>query len=213
MEYKKCECGRCEELIPVKDDHYRLLKYKKGHRRLKESQIIQCACGCGELMSSLGSNRQIIKFIHGHHAKGSGNGRWKGGKIIEKGKEKFGNYDYYLIKNRDHPFANHAGYIREHRLVMEKHIGRYLTKQEVVHHINSDTLDNRIENLELYENSKDHLIKNHLKKDMSNRYCLNCNSKNTYIDRNNNSMWYKFKDGFLCGKCYKKVIKLKCQHS
>ena len=37
--------------------------------------------------------------------------------------------------------------IREHRYIMEQHIGRKLGPQEVVHHINRDKLDNRIENL------------------------------------------------------------------
>ena len=49
----------------------------------------------------------------------------------------------------DHPFARGKKYVRQHRLVMEKHLGRYLEPYETVHHRNGIRHDNRIENLEL----------------------------------------------------------------
>ena len=62
------------------------------------------------------------------------------------------------------PFVGRHGYLRmtvrkdpnkkavevlQHRYVMEQHIGRPLRKDETVHHINGDRLDNRLENLQL----------------------------------------------------------------
>lgn len=53
---------------------------------------------------------------------------WKGGKT---GNNKTG----FMILYKSHPNSDRDGYIWEHRLVMEKHIGRYLTKNEIVYHI------------------------------------------------------------------------------
>jgi len=39
--------------------------------------------------------------------------------------------------------------VREHRWIMEQHLGRALRADESVHHRNGDRLDNRIANLEL----------------------------------------------------------------
>ena len=56
---------------------------------------------------------------------------------------------YIAVYCADHPFANKEGYVMEHILVMEEHIGRYITRNEVVHHKNHIRNDNRLENLQL----------------------------------------------------------------
>lgn len=73
---------------------------------------------------------------------------WKGGKVTDKD-------GYILIWKPKHPL-NRTGYILEHRLKMEKYIGKYLTKDEVVHHINGNRKDNRIKNLILFKNQFEH---------------------------------------------------------
>jgi hypothetical protein len=67
-------------------------------------------------------------------------------------KQKGFTIDQGYKKIRD--MSRKTGYIMEHRVIMEQHLGRKLTDNENVHHINGDRSDNRIENLELWNTSQ-----------------------------------------------------------
>lgn len=72
---------------------------------------------------------------------------------------------YWAIYVPDHPGSytsdNWDGYIYEHRYIMEKSLDRLLTKDEVVHHLDCDKLNNKIENLIVLANRGSHLRLHH----------------------------------------------------
>ena len=68
---------------------------------------------------------------------------WKGG-------VSYSGYGYKLILvGKGQPMANNNGYVPEHRLVKARELGRPLTSEEHVHHVNGDISDNRPENLQV----------------------------------------------------------------
>lgn len=81
---------------------------------------------------------------------GEHNPAWRGGRVIDKD-------GYVLVKADSHPRADRHGYVREHRLVMERTLGRYLTEQEVVHHKDKNKQNNTPENLEVFDSNGRHL--------------------------------------------------------
>lgn len=92
---------------------------------------------------------------------GPANGFWKGGRTIAS-------HGYVLLRvGKNHHLADVRGYAYEHRIMAEVKIGRPLRRGELVHHINGNKQDNRLENLVVCANAAHHLL-NH-RKPTSNR--------------------------------------------
>ena len=128
-----------------------------------------CECGCGKqttiikktvksLSKVKGEYNRFLPYHHlkileksEEHKKKIGLSNFKQGKILRKG------YIYLYVK--DHPNAVKYGptkYVSEHRLIMEKHIGRYLKPTEVIHHIDGNIKNNVISNFILFPNQSAH---------------------------------------------------------
>ena len=116
-------------------------------------RIVGLTCGAiGSILKTRGIKLRspkeglAIKYPNGRAGNLAAN--WRGGK------RKVSNKRYIHLFKPDHPHATKQGYVMEHRVVMEKQLGRLLKSSECVHHINGDTFDNRIENLKLMTRSE-----------------------------------------------------------
>lgn len=90
---------------------------------------------------------------HGNQPSGPACNRWnETGRMISS-------QGYVLIRvGRSHPLAFGNGYAYEHHLVMVAALGRALASDEVVHHVNGNRSDNRLENLSLTTRSSHAVI-------------------------------------------------------
>jgi hypothetical protein len=117
----------CEDFLPV-----------PTHRKPKNGVGRCCSRTCGVRAS-------FARRTNPNSWRGEKSPRWKGGR------RKTGR-GYVAIYSPGHPSVKQGSrqYILEHRLVMEKKLGRYLEPNEFVHHKNGIKDDNRPENLELW---------------------------------------------------------------
>jgi len=203
----------------IKGQHYsRKTEFKKGNKpssykdgRTLNKKCIDCgikidykATRCMSCLSKIKKGKfpkqalEGLKIWHQNHPR------------QQRIQEKDG---YVIIYKPEHPYCDHEGYVKEHRLVYEEYFKCCLLPNTLIHHKNRNRSDNRIENLEAMTQAKHTSL--HFTKDMSNRRCSKCNSSKTRGYWRNGKMtygWYKYKNnGFLCKKCYELKNKIKHQ--
>lgn len=165
----ECGCG-CGRIILRNDGHGHIRRFYFNHQSRKKgifecdrcadkNWLIECACGCGGVITKRHNHGSHYRTtINSHRLKGELSRHWKGGKRIAK------DSGYVLVRKPNHPRQTKTGYVREHILIMEEYLGRYLTKCEVVHHKNGNRRDNRLENLELYASHSEHMKHHSIKR-------------------------------------------------
>ena len=126
-------CSECNEP--------RWVQCTKGKPR-----ILRCrSCARRNYKMSEAAKKKLRELFKGKRLNAA-NPNWKGGKIITR--------DGYIrvrvySDSSFFPMVDSGGYIKEHRLVMAKKLGRCLKNNEVVHHLNGVKSDNRLKNLEV----------------------------------------------------------------
>lgn len=124
------------------DKKWSLKKYRR--EKLSISEIAR-ECDVSFMTIARWLDRFKIRKIksRGISRRGQKAGYWKGGRYKDNAS------GYIWIYNPNHPSCTKKGYVLEHRLAIEKFIGRYLRGNEIVHHKNKIKDDNRIKNLEI----------------------------------------------------------------
>lgn len=130
-----------------------LVKTKAGTKNRKTMWSCVCDCGKEKIVRSThllsGKSRSCgctsSEWNRSHTGKDGAN--WKGGRRVDE-------EGYVQLYIPSHPNSKSNGYIREHRVVMEEKLNRFLEKNENVHHINGNKQDNHPNNLELWITSQ-----------------------------------------------------------
>ena len=129
--------------MPIKDGQLRKRYDKKRGKIRRAKDAIPCP-ECGKPMCASARwcrSCWFKKCVEEHRFPQGSKHHW-----YKNGRPKTSE-GYIRIKQPNHPFADHNGYVAEHRYIMEQHLGRILDRKEFVHHLNGIKDDNRPENL------------------------------------------------------------------
>ena len=119
--------------------------------------------------------------------------------------------DYLIIYKPNHHQHNCRGYVRLHRWIYEYYHKYCLLSWIDIHHINGKKTDNQKHNIIPLLPSKHtkETLKSYWKRirdKTNNRICILCGTDKTNIKKNNGKHWYSYKNGFVCKRCYNKII-------
>jgi uncharacterized protein (DUF1330 family) len=134
-------CLNCEQEFFAKENE------------IEQGEALFCSKSCarsGRFNPQWGKHwESSLKGISRPDLRGEKSATWKGG--ISRRAD-----GYILVYVPDHPYRSKKNYVMQHRLVMEKKLGRYLKRGETVHHINGDRTANNTENLVYFETMGQH---------------------------------------------------------
>ena len=119
--------------------------YKESEKRYYSCSIFECPM-CGQLVRKIRTDGRKGKTcsIECSRSLRGPRANWKPFVMIS---------GYKYVYCPSHPFGTRC-YVAEHRIVMERHLGRVLDPSENIHHLNGDKTDNRIENMIIVSNSE-----------------------------------------------------------
>ena len=151
----KCLCGCGQEAGVYKRSYLKrgIIKgqprqYIAGHNIAPKVDMVECTCEvCGRKKTLHPSDAQRFRFCS-RNCQGVD---LRASTELPPGSKRLSVYGYVEVKMPGHPLTRKegtsGGWVKEHRLVLYDAYGKFLSDDEVVHHINEDKTDNRLENL------------------------------------------------------------------